>query len=344
MFIKKSSGLVFDEIFNIDTWDLSNSSNVSVQDDTLFLLHGSLDTVALRDIPAEANFFEAIVDYTPTVSGDAGGLVLRKNTDEYVEMLEIKDLTQADLENIKAVRNGEQYDLYMYRNENFEYIDSVVADFLKIGFVAKAGDSSYEIFKVNRFVAAKNNELRITGLQEGLVVQLITDKKTLLATADVTGTAIIELEHVETIGTLQYLDSIGNTVYSLTDKFIGGDEYYIGSQLVIRQASKNLSTSSINNVGSIQSEKLELQLEVYNQTTLTIQNIRLTIRQYIQDEGYTWTRIAIDNNGLPGEYADNLAINSIGGEASQLFWIELKRPENSSATENIYFNIDLTHD
>lgn len=344
MFIKRSSGLVFDEAFNINTWDLSNSSNVSVKDGALFLLHGSSDTVALRDIPAEANFFEAIVDYTPTLSGDAGGLVLRKNTDEYVEMLEVKDLMQADLENIKVIRNGAQYDLYMYRNENFEFIDSVVADFLKFGFVAKAGDSSYEVFKVNRFMAAKNNEIRITGLQEGLVVQLVTDKQTLSTTADVTGTAMIKLEHVEITGTLQYLDRDGNIVYSLTNKFIGGDEYYIGSQLVIRQASKNLSTSSINNVGSIQSEKLELQLEVYNPTTLTIQNIRLAIRQYIQDEGYTWTRISIDNNGLPGEYADLLTINSIDGGASQLFWIKLEKPESSTSTENLYFNIDLMHD
>lgn len=345
MLIKKSSGLVFDEVFNLQTWDITNPIKTSSKGGILSLSHDTTkDTIVLRDIPNDVTVFEAIVEYTPTVSRDAGGLILYKNKEEYIELLEVKDFAQNNLENIKVIRNGNQYDLYMYRNGAFEFIDSIEFEFLKIGFVAKQGDVNFEQFTVNRFIAASSSDLKIAGLQADTSIKLVTAGGTYNATPNLEGIAFIELPHIEMMGTLFYLNSNGDVIDELTDTFITGDEYYVGSQLIVCKTGVELSTWHPNNIGTIQNDKLEMQLELYNPTTIQIRNAKLKIEQYSTDLGYTWTEIALDDNSSPTTYKDELVIRTIASKAIIKFWVKLVNPIPFTKKESFMFYIDITHD
>lgn len=343
--IKESSGVIFDEQFKTNSdWQLTNPNATTIGSGSLTIDHLlSSDVMVLKNIPSDANAFEVSIDYTPLLENDSGGLILYNNEDEFSELLESEDATQAHLENIKVIREGNNFDFYMQRNNIFEYINSVDYPFRKIGFIAKQGQSTFKPLIINRFVATKNNRLQVKNLPGGFSVAFEYGDEVISAVVDIFGSATIELPHLVVAGTLKLLDG-KLIVVEQTTEFFGGDIYYYGSSLLIQRNGVSLDEINPNEIGSVNSTALELQLELYNQSTSAIDNIQLTIQKYSMLFGYEWADIAEDISGSHGTYSDVLNIDRINAQQIIPFWIRVEKTGIATSAEKVFFEIKINHD
>ncbi|OLN21697.1 hypothetical protein BTO30_13420 [Domibacillus antri] len=343
-----SSGLVIDENFNSlgPDWSSTDPANTTIENGSLKLLHSTIrDVTVLRDVPADANAFEATVNYTPTVEGDQGGLTLFNAANRKVELLEMADAALTPLDNIKVVRNGDAYDFYMERGGVFEFIDTVKYNFLKIGFVLKKGNSSgYVPFYADRFIATKNDCLQVKNLLSGHSIELTSGTVVLSALAGTSGTVELALPHLIMNGTLRLYDDQGVLIGEQTADFVGGDVYYYGTFLEIRKNGVSLSESDPNELGRIQGGVLEAKLELYNPTASPVTNIVMKVEQYLGQFGSEWADIAPDNAGVPGTYADILNIPTIDGVQTVPFWVRIQQNTAITNIDSVFFSIHLEHD
>ncbi|UAT29926.1 hypothetical protein K7T73_15365 [Bacillus badius] len=341
-----SSGLILDEQFNSlgPEWSSTDPANTTIENGSLQLTHSFLRDVSfLREIPAGAGAFEAVVNYTPTAVNDRAGLILFKSSIETAELLESEDANQSKLENIKVIKNDDVFDLYMKRNGSFEFIDSATYSFSKIGFVVKQGSGSgFVPFRVDQFIITKNDRLEVVNLYEGFKVELTIDSTLLRATADITGKVTFALPHLITSGTLKIYDQQSNLIGEITTEFVGGDVYYYGSFLELRKDGVSLSDLNPNDIGNIATGKLEEKLEVYNPTATELDDVKIQVKQYSGDNGYQWIDVAPDIYGTPGSYSDMLTIENLPGQTSSFFWIKVEKQEEIM-DEEIFFSIEIDH-
>ncbi|MGM7634151.1 hypothetical protein [Bacillus sp. Hm123] len=342
-----SSGLILDEQFNSlsPEWSSTDPANTTIENGSLKMTHSFLrDVSILRDIPAEAGAFEAVVNYTPTVINDRAGLLLFNSSIETAELLESEDANLANLENIKIIKNENAFDLYMKRNESFEFIDSAAYPFSKIGFIVKQGSGSdFVPFIIDRFIITKSDKLEVKNLYEGYKAELTIGPTILTGIADTTGKVIFTLPHLITDGILRIYDERSILIGEKTAKFTGGDVYYYGSFLELRKDGVPLSEVDPNDIGNIGSGILEEKLELYNPTSFVVTNVQIQVKQYLSEFGYEWADIAADESGVPGIYSDILSIQELQGQASVPFWIKIEQGGQTDQQE-IFFSIEIKHD
>lgn len=342
---KSVSGVVFDDMFTtkLPTWDLLNASSVSFLNEKLTLNHSDDDTYVVMDMP-DAQAFEVFLTYTPTAADDEGGLVLFNTSKQNYKLLEVADAALSDLENIKVVRNNaDHFDLYMLRDGEFAYVDSVSKEINKIGFVLKAGDGdSFVPLEINRFVATTSETLRIEHALPNHRIEITTNGETLAGIVDDYGVVEFKLKHLIATYDVKIFDETDALASTQTATFAGGDVFYLASLLTIRESGADLSTATLNHMGSQTNGFLEKKYEIYNPMPLTVTNVFLRVKQYLNEFGYQLIDIAIDNQGSPGAYADTMTIQSISSEELVEFWIKV---ENTTAAEpTARFTIDLKHD
>ncbi|WP_338749764.1 hypothetical protein [Bacillus sp. FJAT-52991] len=342
-----SSGLIFDEQFYSlgPEWNSTDPANTTIENGSLKLTHSFLrDVSILRDIPDEAGAFEAVVNYTPTVINDHAGLLLFNSSIETAELLESEDANLANLENIKIIKNENAFDLYMKRNESFEFIDAASYPFSKIGFIVKQGNGSgFVPLLVDRFIATKNDKLKIRNLYTGYRVELQLESNIFVATVGNAGIVEFTLPHLITGGILRIFDEFNHLIGEKTTEFVGGDIYYYGSFLELRKDGVPLSEVDPNDIGNIGSGILEEKLELYNPTSFVVTNVQIQVKQYLSEFGYEWADIAADESGVSGIYSDILSIQELQGQTSVPFWVKIEQGGQTDQQE-IFFSIEIEHD
>ncbi len=343
------SGLIFDDHFDTleSYWDISNAAYTSIESSALKLSHDFLrDTIVLMDMPHYDCVFEAFITYTPTADGDKGGLIVYKSSNENVELLEVADDTLPPLSNVKVVKKGDEYDFYMNRNGAWEYIDSAVYSFKKIGFVLKKGNGSgYFPLLVDRFLSTRNDKLTIDNLLPGYQAVLVLSTGSFAKTVS-SGSSMVEFElpHLVVEGTLQIYNELNELIVEETDTFYGGDIYHYGSYLEIRQNGFPLSDVSLNEMGRFINNELEVKLELHNPANTTATNVLLQVQQYLSEFGYQWADIAADSGDVPDVYGDQLLIPSIGPGETIPFWVKLTKDDSVRDINSVYFSIYIEHD
>lgn len=343
---KSESGVIYDDRFTTQNpeWGLLNAGSISFSNNKMTLNHSEQDTYAVMTIPADAYAFEAFVNYTPTEIGDKAGLALYNTSTQNYKLLEVADAGLSDLENIKVIRTSpNNYDLYMLRDGIFEYIDSVAKDIEKIGFVMKAGDEvGFVPLEIERFVITKSEKLRIEEVIPGYRITLDNGAEVLEETADNFGVAEFALKHLISTYLVSIYNADNELVNTQTVELAGGDVFYLASLLTICESGVDLSTNTLNHMGSQQNGFLEKKYELHNPTTALVTNVVLNVIQYLSDFGYQLVDIALDDNGAASAYADTLTVPSINGGQTIDFWIKL---DNTAAAQpTARFTIDLTHD
>lgn len=343
---KQESGVILNDFFDelSSEWSVSDNANIEINSGLTLRHSQNKDVFVLRDIPSAAGAFEVLVDYTPILEKDMAGLVLFNNLNANVELLEYTDVTQSDLENIKVIRDTNEYTFLMMRDGEYELIDAVEYPFNKIGFVTKSGPTNFKDFKVNQFIATKNDRLQVTNLVDGFSISLEFEGVILAADSGVDGIAEVTLPNLQISGILRIYDEGNEILLELDHIFYGGDVWSLGSFLQIRKNGQPLSDFDLTRLGRITNNMLEVQLELYNPSSINARNVNLSVVKYTTEFGDEWTEVALDEDGEPSAFDKSLHIDVLGSGETRLFWIRIEKMSAVTQNSAIYFAIKLEHE
>lgn len=345
---RAKSGVVFDDTFsNVQIgaeYLINDTAHVGITLDGLRLTHSNIrDIRVLRDIPDEAGAVEVFTTYTPVLEHDKAGFILFDTADTTAQLLEYKDDRLSDLTNIKVVRNGNVFDLFM-KHDAFLHVDSVEHPFNKFGFITKRGQTDYEPMLIHRFLCTTSPNFIVRNLDEGFSVELATTDQVFSGIAGIDGRVSIPFDHLVQTGTLSIKDANGLVLSEISADFFAGDEWCFGSYLVLRKDGINLDTLTPTELGRISNNALEIQLELYNPSTATALDIELAVAKYNSLFGNEWADVAYDENGSAGGYSDALYYEELLPSGSKYFWVKLERTAAVTSQSVMNFCIELKHE
>lgn len=298
----------------------------------------------VKDMAAGANAFIADVKYTPVLQGDMGGLCLYTADNETVELLEMEDTELANLEEIKVLKNGDTFDFFMKREGEFIYISSAKHNFDKIGFLVKAGNADYEPLIVNELLETTGDSVKVLNLPQGYSVELDNVKITAENEGD---EPIFKLDDLLLTGTMYIYDELDNIVTSMDNTFYGGDVITLGTYLQLKLSDDVLieGPEGCTTVGRLTGDELVTKLELHNPSQLTANDIIIKVKSnYGSTNAESWSDIAAEVNGEPGEYKKELELTELKSEESYYFYLRNKRNEGSVDNNKLCVNIEITHD
>lgn len=343
---KRESGLLVDDAFqSLDDWAVSDSNSVTLNDGLNMVHNENKDVRVMRDIPQGSGVFYFSIDYTPTLEGDEAGVILHRNNNESVELLEYKNGGQGELTDVRITKNGNEYTFEMLRNGEWEFVDSIEHPFTKVGLITKKGAPNFESLIATRFLALTSRYLTVMNLLEGFRVELGGESVT--ATSD--GQIQLDIPNGEYTGTLKIYDELNTLISESTGTFYGGDQWNLGSFLILKKDGVELSHFDPTNLGRIVNNHLEVQLEVFNPAAIAALNLKLQVRQYTTHAnghvGWEWVDLALDNNGVPGAYDKEITFDTVNADSSVFFWVRIDKDSAVPQSSNsIYFTIYLSHE
>ncbi|MFN6588754.1 cell adhesion protein [Bacillus sp. PGP15] len=347
---KKQSGEIFIEDFNSinPEWIISPSDSFSIAARKGFmrLNHtADKDVLLLIDKPQGDIAIQVIADYTPDVEGDKGGLIIYQNADNKVEFLESHSITSSkEHKEWLATSTGEHWDFYSKVDSTFDYADSDKLEATKIGVVLKKGVSdSYEPLDIDRILITSGHKLKLRQLFPNNKVILKDENGTKISINQVSksNTGIdINLPSLEFQGSIEVYDEQNNLIAGKKALFYGGDIYNMGSPIKILMDSKDLNDTDPTDLGYMIEGKRMIKMIVQNENSIAVQNLKISIEQYMEKVGYTWADVSLDKS----TWADQITIGTLGANSDKEFWVLVTKDLNYMGLEPILFNIKLQHD
>lgn len=346
---EKESGKIFVDDFDSvnPKWLMSpsNAFNNAVKKGFLRMNHSvDKDVMLLIDRPQDNFAIQVIADYAPTKEGDEGGLLIYQNEKNKVEFLE--SYSANSLQSNKewmAICKEDQWDFYTKTDAFFDYTDNDSLAAKRIGVVLKRGTAEgFVPLDINKIIMTTSNMLRLRQLYENYKVVLKDTADNILSTNIVaaahTGIDIL-LPSLEFEGIIEIYDEENELIAKKQATFYGGDMYCMGSSLQIKMNSEELNTTDPTNLGYMVNNERIVKMTIVNDNIGAATNIKLSIQQYMEKVGYTWTLISLD--GI--NYLNEIQIDSVAAQSTLDFWIKVVKDTNFLAFEPIYFNIHLKH-
>ncbi|MDA2157918.1 cell adhesion protein [Bacillus cereus group sp. Bc253] len=347
---KKQSGKILMDDFNSinPEWIISPSDSFSIAARKGFMrLNHSADrdVMLLIDKPQGDIAIQVIADYTPDVEGDKGGLIIYQNTDNKIEFLESHSMNfSKEHQEWLATSTGEQWDFYSKVDATFDYADSDKLDATKIGVVLKKGGAdSYKPLDIDRILITSGHKLKLRQLFPDNKVILKDENGTTLSINQVgrLNTGIdINLPSLEFQGSIEVYDEQNRLIAEKKTLFYGGDIYNMGSPIKIIMESKELNDTGPTDLGYMIEGKRVIKMIVQNENSVAVQNLKISIEQYMEKVGYTWADISLDNLA----WVKQISINTLGANSFREFWVLVTKDLNYIGFEPILFNIKLQHD
>lgn len=346
---EKESGKIFvDDFDSVNSkWLMSpsNSFNNAIKKGFLRMNHSAdKDVMLLIDKPQSNFAIQVIADYAPTKEGDEGGLLIYQNEKNKVEFLEsyTANGSQSNKEWM-AICKEDQWDFYTKTDTFFDYADNDSLAAKRIGVVLKRGAAEgFVPLDINKIIMTTSNMLRLRQLYENYKVVLKDTADNILSTNIVaaahTGIDIL-LPSLEFEGIIEIYDEENELIAKKQATFYGGDMYCMGSSLQIKMNSEELNTTDPTNLGYMVNNERIVKMTIVNDNIGAATNIKLSIQQYMEKVGYTWTLISLD--GI--NYLNEIQIDSVAAQSTLDFWIKVVKDTNFLAFEPIYFNIHLKH-
>ncbi|PEQ31501.1 hypothetical protein [Bacillus thuringiensis] len=346
---EKESGKIFvDDFDSINPkWLMSpsNAFNNAVKKGFLRMNHSAdKDVMLLIDKPQSNFAIQVIADYAPTKEGDEGGLLIYQNEKNKVEFLESYSAngSQSNKEWM-AICKEDQWDFYTKTDTFFDYVDNDSLVAKRIGVVLKRGTTEgFVSLDINKIIMTTNNMLRLRQLYENYKVVLKDTADNILSTNIVaaahTGIDIL-LPSLEFEGIIEIYDGENELIAKKQATFYGGDMYCMGSSLQIKMNSEELNTTDPTNLGYMVNNERIVKMTIVNDNIGAATNIKLSIQQYMEKVGYTWTLISLDGTS----YLNEIQIDSVAAQSTRDFWVKVVKDTNFLAFEPIYFNIHLKH-
>ena len=341
---KKYSGLVFnDQLTSLSNWVSTSPANVSVGTGMVVTHSNAKDVRVLRTIPTSAKVFELAIDYTSSAADDAAGVILYTSDTNYIEIIESFDEAQKPVTDYKIIYRDGVWDVFALRDGSYEFVTSSTEQFTKFGVVVKKGLTTYQNLKLLQVVAARNPYLTFTSLPDNSILEVTKGDATVIETV-IDSVARYEMTHAEETLTVRLLTEDNEEMYNVTQLFSMGDEYFASSELELLKDGVTMTMDKVNEIGSIVGNVVEKKLELRNPLAYEITNIAAQIGEYLDKDGYLFADIALDVNGVPGTYKDELNISKLDAKASVFFWFKFDKTNDTEGLNSLYSFVKISHD
>lgn len=345
------SGLIFDDGF--DTLDSrwvvspSDSYNHEGATNTLSLQHNAMDrsTNALFSLPQEEELlFQVQADYTPTMLGDAGGIVIWKNALEKVEFLESEDGTQVgEYSTWRAIKRQNLWTFFAERGGAWELFDSTICiDPTMAGVMLKGIErTGYVPLNLKRAILCKGTSVSVGNL-DALSKLILLDNIGNVVSEQIVpegySGVTVELPAIPFTGKFNLYIKNQEGIYVLAAQqeeiatMYGGDVFLKGTDLKIIWNGKQLSEITPTHLGALKHNVIEQKMIVLNDNIDSVaENVTISVAIYLEEYGWEWCDIALDINGQPDVYQDKtVLIGSLLPDQSKDFWIKVTRPETTN--------------
>lgn len=349
LYKKQSGKILVDDFDSINPeWIISPSDSFSIAARKSFirLNHtADKDVMLLIDKPQGDIAIQVTADYIPDVKGDKGGLIIYQNADNKIEFLESHSINSSkEHKEWLATSTSEQWDFYSKIDATFDYADSDKLEATKLGVVLKKSVAdSYKPLDIDRIIITSGRKLKLRQLFPNNRVILKDENGTTLSINQVgkLNTGIdINLPSLEFQGSIEVYDEQNRLIAEKKTLFYGGDIYNMGSPIKIIMDSKELNDTDPTDLGYMIEGKRIIKMIVQNENSVAVQNLKISIEQYMEKVGYTWADISLDKS----TWAKQIAIDKLGANSYKEFWVLVTKDLNYIGFEPILFNIKLQHD
>lgn len=365
------SGLIFDDGFDtLDTRWVVSPSDSYVYDDLgkqIRLDHNPTDrsTNALFSIPQEEDelLLQVHADYTPTHLGDEGGIVIWKNALEKVEFLESEDSTQAGEYSVwRAIKRQNLWTFFAERGNAWELFDSTICiDPTMAGVVLKGVPrDGYVPLAIDRVILCRGSHISVGNINSKYKVELLNENLEVVNTQvvpDGFSGIDVELPTIPFRGKLRIYD-LKDGEYEMIDEQVefadmyGGDLFLRGTDLKVIWKGKELSEVTPTHLGAMKNDEIEQKMTVLNDTTGNVaENVTISVAIYSEQFGWEWCDLALDQGGVPGEYADTIIpVGTLFAGDSRDFWVKITKqplvdPEKiKQAMRPTHFFLEIRND
>jgi len=345
-----SSGLVFRDTF--DSPELNSMWQISPSDDrryslterpgVLRLKHGDPDLFCLMTSPQFDYVFEVDTDYQPIRASDQGGIVVYRDKDTRIELLEYYDPQVGASKGYNRLRMVKKSELYAgYGSDDngktWELIGTTFLSSPKIGIVLhgiqESQSDTLDVLEVRMY---RDTTIQVGNLQEGLKVKLLDGAGVLIKEA----TCEKDRDHVKLdvfncnfplTGKLQLLDPTG-LILAETDvinDLWGGDVFWYGIHLDLEIDGVLLREDREFFLGNMENGIIEKKAYVVNNHDIPIPNVRISVQAFAEYQGWEWVDIAQDLFGQPSIYKDTYFIGTMQPGDRVPFWMKVTKRAGS---------------
>lgn len=370
-----SSGFIFKDSFNISTlgddWEISPSDTTrySVNTDvagSLLLKKGTEEITAfIKELGSKPNFvLSANIAYTPQVSGDSSGIVIRGDSSSAL-VLKQELPTSSVRPWIRVIKTGFIYQAYTSSDgkiwsgslgtSTFNVLDP------KIGLFLTSGNTSTANLNIKEVTITTGLDVTVANLTEGVTVKLLNGTGSVVQTKTcVAGSSEVKFD----------ISQLGNPfVGNFSIKLPGSTpEYKPNSSvdLTIWQGDKysfqvapDLYYYDDNNVKVSLEEGRERLLGYHNVGSNTFKNIKMVARNNFTSgvlKNNTITtgdhkgtgqytsqiKVANDVSGAPGTFTNTINLGDISPNTEKVFWLQVSKSTNPELVNDIYFSLGVS--
>lgn len=350
---KRVDGRIRDDVFTTaipPDYIVSPLNRFSFTGSALQLERDNVEDVrALVDLSGPCAI-EVTADYTPTETGDTGGLLLfasASQTSEFLEYVDESIVQTVSRWRTKSV-NGKDWDFFADNGSGFSFVDSVLEfQAKKAGVVLKKGNGAgFVPLQLRRVTITTSDTLLVANASNGMTVELLNESSTVVAsTVSQNGMASLLMPNLLVTGKLRIKNG-ATLIEEVAGTFAGGDRYDVGSALRIVKDSvtkEEFSIADLTDLGAMVNGVLEKKLFLFNPSGASAVNVNLSIIAYSSAFGHQWADLAKDNSGAPGAYGDLITYTSVAGNAVIPFWIRVTQGTGYTGFDPLRFTLELQH-
>jgi hypothetical protein len=267
----------------------------------LKLFHGSTDLMVLTDEPDVSYVLDIKNNYVPQSDGIQAGIVVFKELNDNLEILEYYDVEKSSAfvyEYLRLMKNGSFYTVYARNTEasSWELVASVQFENAgKVGLIIKgpliSGAPEFEVDYVRIY---KNQEVQIVNVPVGYKIEAYRENGSILGAKRVTNLyngVSFQFDDVPPVNlTIKTYDALDNLVGSSTINVCGGDIWFYGAVLKVTVDGNDLSQDTEYVLGHFTNSEINFQVTIENTQDFTFENISLTAAQYDANIGYQFVQ------------------------------------------------------
>jgi len=327
MLIRIFKGEIFSDEFNTgvlsDEWTLipNDSLRYSVTElpDYLKMFHGTPDFMMLINEP-EQYVMDVKNNYVPLTEAVQAGIVVFRELDRSLEILEYYDVTKDEsfvYEYIRLVKQGQIYTVYAKNtiSSSWELLACVNYEGSgKVGLIVKgpavAGASEFEVDFVRIY---KSQEFRIVNIPINYKVEVYRKDGSLLGgrrVTDVYNGVSFSFDDIPPV-------SLQVKVYNENDVLVyqtsslqvfGGDVYLYGPSIEVKINGQTLYQDTDYMLGHFKEGVVDFELEITNPYSILFPNVGVSAMKYGNNEGYRYVKFLDESDG---EYKETVYIGDV---------------------------------
>lgn len=302
----------------------------------LRMKHGDTPFYLLMDMPNRDFVFEIKNDYNPVMVSDAAGIVVFRDNEARIELIECYDPVKgpSNYTHMRMVRKGNQFTGYGSRDngQTWEIIGSALADGMtKIGLVVHHPNVTNSVpFDVDYVKVFGDTTFIVGNLTPGMVIELLNPVgQVVVSTPCPSGRDFVEIDltnfPIPYTGSLRVKKDGQVLETSPLMEIWGGDMFWYGLTLEVYKDGVLLPKDRDTTLGGMVNGVIEVVLTIKNPSSEPVYNVRVYRSPYFQYRGYEWVLLAHDESGVPGEYGESLTFDSIYPGEEKKFWLKVQK-------------------